>query len=100
MITTRTHRAGRTLRFGIAAAAIGLTLAACGGVDREGTRDELVKQLEANGIDIDADCVDTALDKYSDDELKKIDDALGNGENTAASDALFAELISCIPTGG
>jgi hypothetical protein len=84
----------------VTTAAVGLTLTACGGVDREGTRDELISQLEAEGVEIDGDCVDTALDKYTDDELTEIDDALADSESTPESDALFAELIACIPAGG
>ena len=83
----------------VATAAVGLTLTACGGVDREGTRDELISQLEASGVEVEGECVDAALDKYTDDELTEIDEALGNGESTPESDALLGELISCIPVG-
>lgn len=78
-------------------AAIGL--AACGGVDRDGTRDEIVSQLSAAGIEIDGDCIDAALDKYSDDELEAIDEALGEGSDSDAADALMEEIFSCVPTG-
>ena len=83
----------------VATAAVALTLTACGGVDREGTRDELISQLEAHGVEVEGECVDAALDKYSDDELTDIDESLGNGESTPESDALLGELISCIPVG-
>ena len=78
----------------------GLALAACGGVDREGTRDNIVEQLADAGVEIDADCVDAALDKYSDDELESIDKTLSDGESSAEADALLQELFTCVPAGG
>jgi len=83
-----------------AAALIGITLTACGGVDREGTRDNFVKELEAVGGEVDADCVDAALDEFDDDALQAIDDTLQAGESTTDSDALMADLFTCITTPG
>ena len=84
----------------LAMATLGLALlgAACGDdkVDRDGTRDEIINQLEDAGLTADSDCIDAAMDKYSDSELKAIDDALGNGESNEQSDALLAEISSCI----
>jgi hypothetical protein len=90
----------RTTRFAVIAAVAGLALAACGGVDREGTRDNIVEQLADAGVEIDADCVDAALDKYSDDELESIDKTLSDGESSAEADALLQELFTCVPAGG
>lgn len=52
------------------------------------------------GVEIDADCVDAALDKYSDDELESIDKTLSDGESSAEADALLQELFTCVPAGG
>lgn len=84
-------------RFTIAAALAGLALTACGGVDREGTRDEIVSQLASAGIEIDGDCIDQALDQYSDDELEEIDKALEEGSDSSAADTLMESILSCVP---
>lgn len=86
----------RTFAF---AALTALGLAACGGVDREGTRDLFVEQLEAMGGEVDADCVDAALDKFDDDTLKEIDEAAQNGEMTPEVEALTTDLLSCVTIG-
>ena len=44
------------------------------GVDRDGTRDNIVDAMQENGIEVDSDCVDEVLDGYSDDQLEAIDD--------------------------
>ena len=89
----------------LAMATLGLVLlgAACSDdkVDRDGTRDEIIEQLEAAGLTADGDCIDAAMDEYSDDELKAIDEALGDGESNEQTDALLTEIQSCVtvPTG-
>jgi ribosomal protein L12E/L44/L45/RPP1/RPP2 len=80
------------------AAAACLLLVACGGVDREGTRDELVEQLESAGITADEDCIDSALDEYSDDELKEIDEALGEGDQSGEAGVLLTKILECVET--
>ena len=90
----------RTFVATLATATVAVTLAACGGVDRDGTRKELVSSFEESGIEIDADCVDTVFEKYSDDDLQAIDETLGNNETTAESDALLAAIFTCVPSGG
>jgi hypothetical protein len=79
----------------ILAAAGGLV--ACGGVDRDGTRDNIVDGLEANGFDVDGDCVDSVLDGYSDDELKTIDEDLEDATNSPESLALIEKILECVP---
>lgn len=79
------------------AATCGALFAACGGVDREGTRDQIVKSIEENGGKADADCVDAVFDKYSDDELESIDKEV-DGDPTKISDSatqLFTQLTEC-----
>lgn len=74
-----------------------LGLAACGGVDRDGTRDMIIDSIESVGGTADAGCIDDALGQYSDDELTTIDDALGSGsEPDAAASALLEDLMSCM----
>jgi hypothetical protein len=69
-------------------------LVACG-VDRDGTRDNVVEALEEAGIEVDSDCVDTVLDGYSDDQLEAIDE--DESGTSPESQALFAELLTCVP---
>ena len=73
-----------------------LTLAACGGVDRDGTRDQFIKDMEELGGTADGDCVDAVFEGYSDDEIE----ALSNGGDDARSVALATELIECTSLGG
>jgi hypothetical protein len=81
-------------RSAVLAVAVGLIAVGCGGVDREGTRDNLIEELSAAGVDMDADCVDAALDKLSDDELKAIDE-MDPSEPTPESEQLFADIFEC-----
>ena len=88
----------------IALAGIGLfglgALAACSdSVDRDGTKDALVKTIEDAGGSVDGDCVDDVFDKYSDDELKDFDDALQDGEPNAEATAFIEELSTCLSAG-
>ena len=80
-----------------AAAALTL-LVACGGVDRAGTRDNIVKGLKASGINIDSKCVDDALNKYSDDELKAIDKQLGKSDTSGQAGEFLVAVQGCIIT--
>ena len=78
----------------------GVALVACSDkVDRDGTRDNIVETLEASGFVVDKDCVDDALDKYSDDELTEIDDDLKNEADSAEATALIEELFTCATLG-
>ena len=73
-----------------------LGLVACGGVDREGTRDLIVEQAEAAGATVDSECIDAALEEYSDDELQSIDDAISSNEETEEATALLESLTECL----
>ncbi|MFT5025992.1 MAG: hypothetical protein ACI9CV_000745 [Ilumatobacter sp.] len=68
-----------------------LGLAACGGVDRDGTRDQFISELEGVGKTADGDCIDRALARYSDNDIE----ALSNGSENATTQALAEELIAC-----
>jgi hypothetical protein len=64
-------------------------LTACGGVDKDGTADLLVKQLKESGTELTSDqedCIKDAVKSYSGDELKEL------SENKA-SEELSADFI-------
>ncbi|MCB0997824.1 MAG: hypothetical protein KDB40_00890 [Acidimicrobiales bacterium] len=89
------------VRFVIATGIVGVVLASCGGVDREGTRDNIIESFQDElGQELDAECVDGVLDEYSDDELESIDDAINDGEETEAAMDLVLKIFECAPTGG
>ena len=74
-----------------------LTLTACGGVDRDGTRDKFISDVEEQfGGTADGDCIDTVFDDYSDDEIE----ALAEDSGTDRSIQLATELLSCTDLGG
>jgi hypothetical protein len=69
-------------------------LAACG-VDRDGTRDNIVDSFKDNGQNVDSDCVDNVLDGYSDDELTSIDEELDDSEPSPQSLELLDKIFAC-----
>lgn len=74
-----------------------LGLAACGGVDRDGTRDQFIEDMEEQfGTTPDADCIDGVFDDYSDEEIE----ALSDGGQDERSIQLATELIGCTDLGG
>ena len=82
----------------IIAAVAGLTLfaSACGEeVDREGTRNELVKSLQAAGVVADGACIDRVLGGYSDDELLAMDKELSGGTQSEKTTAMLIDLMEC-----
>lgn len=76
-----------------AAVAVGaLALSACSaGVDRDGTRDQFIEDIEEMGSTADGDCVDRVFENYSDDDLTALSEGVEN-ETTAS---LSADLIEC-----
>ena len=81
----------------VATAAVGLTLTACGGVDREGSRESIMESMEAAGFDADEACVESVLDGYTDDELTSINDAIeANGTSPEAED-FAVKILDCVP---
>lgn len=76
-----------------------LALVACGGVDREGSRDAIIKSLEEQGISVDGDCIDKVFDKYSDDELLKWDEELQGDTPSDEAVAWGTEVIGCADLG-
>ena len=73
-----------------------LALAACGGVDRDGTRDKFISDMEEIGGTADGDCIDDVFRDYSDDEIK----ALSEGGGDERSVTLATELLACTDLGG
>jgi hypothetical protein len=84
-------------RLFIAMSATGLLVACGGGVDREGTRDNVVSAFEDAGLEIDGDCVDGVLDQYTDDELEAIDEASNDDEESPEEAELRDKLLACMP---
>ncbi len=85
---------GRQMKKIVAFALVGAgLLAGCGDeVDREGTRDLMVEQLEEAGLEVDGGCIDDVFDQYSDDELTEMDDAASESEMSAEMTAKMTEL--------
>ena len=73
-----------------------LTLSACGGVDRDGTRDKFIEDMEEFGGTADGDCIDSVFEDYSDDEIE----ALSEGATDERSTQLATELLDCTDLGG
>jgi hypothetical protein len=61
------------------------------GVDRDGTRDNVVEGFKESGRVVDSDCVDSVLDEYSDDQIEAIDE----DQTSPESQALFEQLLTC-----
>lgn len=78
-----------------ATATAALALVACGGVDREGSRDAIIESLEAQGITVDGDCIDGVFDKYSDDELLQWDEELQGDSPSEEAQAWGMEVLAC-----
>jgi hypothetical protein len=68
-----------------------LGLAACGGVDRDGTRDQFISDIEEMGNTADGDCIDEVLGDYSDTDIE----ALSGGSDNATTQALAEDLVAC-----
>jgi hypothetical protein len=71
-------------------------LVGCGGVDRGGTRDNVIEAYEAQGVDLDSDCIDAVLDGYSDDELETIDD--DETGSTPEAQEMLSKFAACVTT--
>jgi hypothetical protein len=78
-----------------AAAVAAFALVACGGVDREGSRDAIIESLEEQGITVDGDCIDEVFDKYSDDELLEWDEELQGDSPSEEAQAWGLEVLAC-----
>lgn len=76
----------------IAIVGVGVLAGCSSSVDREGTRDLMVKEIEAAGLEVDGGCIDDVFDQYSDDELKEMDDAAGDSAPSDEMAAKMAEL--------
>lgn len=74
-------------------------LAACGGVDRDGSREQFIEAIESAGGTADGDCVDEVLDQYSDDELLDMEDQAESGDLSDEAMAMMTELQACITIG-
>jgi hypothetical protein len=79
----------KTITAFLAVGALGL--AACGGVDRDGTRDQFISDMEELGNTADGDCIDDVFAEYSDDDIE----ALSDGSDNTTTQALAEDLIAC-----
>jgi hypothetical protein len=80
--------------FAAFAVAGSIALSGCGGVDRAGTKKNILKGFEGSGISADdQSCVANIIDKYSDSDLKKMDKALEKNA-TAPTEPLALEFIA------
>ncbi len=78
------------------AATLAALLAACGGVDRDGSRDDIVEAMRNQGLEADVECVGHVLDGYSDQSLESIDDQLDEPVSTDPQTRQFLDaLIDC-----
>lgn len=80
----------------ISAVAVAGLLAGCGGVDRNGTRDNIVKSLKAAGVTADSTCIDGVLKAYTDDQLKSIDAQLKKSDVSGQAGELLTSLNTCV----
>jgi hypothetical protein len=80
-----------------------LTLAACGGGDssQDEVADMMIDDMEAEGMDVDEDCVRDAAGELSDDDAQAILDAGPNGSPDVSDDAQAAatQLLGCVDIG-
>ena len=75
---------------------VAATLVACSGVDRGGSRDDILESMRNQGLDGDVECVGHVLDGYSDDDLQTIDEQLGEPATTDPQTQQFlAALVAC-----
>lgn len=73
-------------------------LAACGGVDRGGSRDDIIEEMRNQGLEADIECVSNVLDGFTDDALKAIDDQLGEPTSTDPQTMQFLDALrACTP---
>ncbi|MCB0967494.1 MAG: hypothetical protein KDB37_11720 [Ilumatobacter sp.] len=80
-----------------------LTLAACGGGggSQDEVADMMIEEMEAEGMDVDEDCVRDAAGELSDDDAQAILDAGPGGDPDVSDDAqaAAAKLIDCVDIG-
>lgn len=82
--------------FSISVAVTALALAACGGVDREGTRDQLIRDVAGQGGLVDGDCVDTVFEDYTDDDIIALSEVSSASEITPNIEQFQIDLQGCI----
>lgn len=85
-------------RLGIVILTTATLTVACGGVDRGGSRDDIIEAMRDQGLDPDADCVASVLAGFSDDDLKGIDDQLGEPASTDPQTQQFLEALRACAT--
>ena len=80
-----------------------LALAACGGGDsaQDEVADMMIEELEAEGMDVDEDCVRDAAGELSDDDAQAIVDSGPDGDPDVSDEAMAAasSLMGCVDLG-
>ncbi len=73
-------------------------LVACGGVDRGGSRSDIVKAMSNQGLAADVECVGHVLDGFSDSALEAIDEQLSEPTSTDPQTKQFLDALrDCSP---
>jgi hypothetical protein len=90
-----------TSRLSVTISIAALVLAACGGGGgaQDDVADMVIEEMEAEGADVDADCVKDATGDLSDDDAQKILDAGPGGNADDLSEdaqAAASKLLGCI----
>ena len=75
-----------------------VVLVACGGVDRGGSRDDIIEAMRHQGIEADVECVGHVLDGFSDSALKAIDEQLREPSSTDPQTMQFLEALRACTT--
>ena len=78
--------------------AAGMLFAACSdSVDRSGTVDNLVKEMDKSGVKVDKECARKALDKFTDDQLLDANKKIKAGDmSDPIIEQLGTELTPCL----
>jgi outer membrane murein-binding lipoprotein Lpp len=92
------HNDGRSMmkHVLIAAACAAVLLTGCSGVDKDGTADNVIKELERSGQPLTGDqkqCIRDAIRSYSDDDLRALSDDTASNELQAD---FAARLDDCL----
>jgi hypothetical protein len=85
-------------RAGFVTFASAAVLVACGGVDRGGSRDDIIEAMRNQGLEADVECVGHVLDGFSDSALKAIDEELREPSSTDPQTMQFLDALrACSP---
>jgi hypothetical protein len=79
--------------------AMAIGLVACGGVDRGGSRSDIIEAMRNQGLEADVECVGHVLDGFSDSALKAINQQLREPASTDPQTLQFLDALrACTST--